>query len=72
MAGGEDWVFPASGFAGRGSIGGRAVNCLTAEVQMLCHAHGYVPGETDFHDMRLLNSRLGTPLLPPYDASHQR
>jgi lincosamide nucleotidyltransferase A/C/D/E len=67
MASGEDWVFPASGFAGRGSIEGRVVHCLTAEVQMLCHAHGYVPGQTDFHDMRLLNRRLGTPMLPPYD-----
>lgn len=66
MASGEDWVFPGSGFVGRGSIEGRVVHCLTAEVQMLCHAHGYVPGETDLHDMRLLNSRLGTPLLSPY------
>jgi lincosamide nucleotidyltransferase A/C/D/E len=68
MENGADWVFPADGFAGRGTIGRHAVKCLTADVQMLCHAGGYEPGETDFHDMRLLNARLGTALLPPYDA----
>jgi lincosamide nucleotidyltransferase A/C/D/E len=69
MESGADWVFPAEGFDGRGLIDGQEVRCLTAEVQMLCHAHGYVPGDTDFHDMRLLNARLGTPLLPPYDST---
>jgi lincosamide nucleotidyltransferase A/C/D/E len=68
MENGEDWVFPAAGFGGRGRIGSRYVRCLTADVQMLCHAGGYEPAETDFHDMRLLNTRLGTPLLPPYGA----
>lgn len=67
MANGTDWIFPAAGFAGRGVVTGREVRCLTADVQMLCHAHGYAPGDTDFHDMRLLNARLGTRLLPPYD-----
>jgi lincosamide nucleotidyltransferase A/C/D/E len=66
MDNGEDWVFPAAGFEGRGRIGRREAACLTADVQMLCHATGYEPAETDFHDMRLLNARLGTPLLPPY------
>ena len=69
MASGADWIFPAAGFEGRGRIDGRDVRCLTADVQMLCHAHGYVPGETDFHDTRLLNARLGTRLLPPYDLA---
>ena len=69
MADGSAWIFPAAGFAGRGRIDGRDVRCLTADVQMYCHAHGYIPGETDFHDMRLLNARLGTPLLPPYDLA---
>ena len=67
MATGADWVFPAAGFEGRGLVDGREVRCLTADVQMLCHAHGYVPSETDFHDMRLLNARLGTGLQSPYD-----
>ena len=68
MANGGDWVFPAEGFEGRGRVGTREVRCLTADVQMLCHATGYTPGDTDFHDMRLLHARLGTRLLPPYDG----
>jgi lincosamide nucleotidyltransferase A/C/D/E len=67
MENGGDWVFPADGFSGRGWVVGREARCLTADVQMLCHATGYTPGETDVHDMRLLNARFGTALLPPYD-----
>ena len=66
MENGEDWVFPAIGFGGMGLLGDRPVQCLTADVQMVCHATGYDPGETDFHDMGLLHERLGTALLPPY------
>ena len=67
MENGEDWIFPAVGFAGRGQVLGRQVRCLSADVQMLCHATGYAPDATDAQDMRLLNERLGTALLPPYD-----
>jgi lincosamide nucleotidyltransferase A/C/D/E len=67
MENGDDWVFPAEGFSGHGRVEGNEVRCLSADVQMLCHATGYTPGETDVHDMRLLNARLGTALLPPYD-----
>jgi lincosamide nucleotidyltransferase A/C/D/E len=66
MEDGDDWIYPADGFTGRGRIGGREVRCLTPDVQMLGHAGGYEPHWTDFHDMRLLNARFGTPLLPPY------
>jgi lincosamide nucleotidyltransferase A/C/D/E len=69
MENGDDWVFPAEGFQGRGRIAGREVMALTPDVQMLCHATGYMPDETDFADMRLLHTRLGTPLLPPYDET---
>src|SRR5262245_25062500 len=37
MQNGEDWTFPADGFKGTGTIHGRAVRCLTPEVQVLCH-----------------------------------
>jgi hypothetical protein len=67
MENGEDWVFPASGFTATGRVDGREVRCLTADVQMVDHATGYEPGDTDFHDMRLLNARFGTRLLPPFD-----
>ena len=58
MEDGRDWAYPAAGFAGRGSIAGRKVKCLTAEVQVLCHA-GYELAETDRHDLALLRERFG-------------
>jgi lincosamide nucleotidyltransferase A/C/D/E len=66
MEEGGDWIYSAAGFGGRGTIDGRPVKCLTAEMQMVGHAGGYTPAETDFHDMRLLHERLGTPLQGPY------
>ena len=63
---GEPFVHPASAFSGTGFVAGRRAKCLSAEAQMVNHSEGYVPTDTDFHDMRLLNDRLGTPLLPPY------
>src|SRR5690349_20554767 len=47
MANGADWIFPAEGFTGRGLVNGRAVRCLSAKTQVLCHANGYVPTEKD-------------------------
>jgi lincosamide nucleotidyltransferase A/C/D/E len=69
MENGEDWIYPARGFAGRGTVAGRALQCLTPEIQMFNHAGGYLPDEDDFQDMRLLNARFGTPLLPPFDGA---
>jgi lincosamide nucleotidyltransferase A/C/D/E len=66
MADGRDWTYSAPGFNGSGLIGERSVRCLAADEQMLCHWVGYEPTETDFHDMRLLHSRLGTRLLHPF------
>jgi lincosamide nucleotidyltransferase A/C/D/E len=62
MENGSDWIFPASGFSGRGVIGEIGVRCLSAETQVLCHAHGYVPTEKDFRDMELLQTRFGVEL----------
>ena len=62
MANGEDWIFPAAGFAGRGEILGVNVRCLSPEVQVLCHAYGYVPKEKDLKDMELLAARFGVEL----------
>jgi lincosamide nucleotidyltransferase A/C/D/E len=64
MADGSDWIFPAAGFSGRGSLNGFVMRCLSPEVQVLCHAHGYVPTEKDFRDMELLEERFGV-VLPP-------
>jgi lincosamide nucleotidyltransferase A/C/D/E len=58
MEDGRDWPYPAAGFAGRGEVLGRAVRCLTPEVQVLCHA-GYELDKTDHHDLALLRDRFG-------------
>jgi lincosamide nucleotidyltransferase A/C/D/E len=59
---------PAAAFAAAGNIAGRRVACISAEAQMTSHAWGYTPGDTDSRDMALLNARLGTAFLPPYDS----
>jgi lincosamide nucleotidyltransferase A/C/D/E len=64
LANGSDWTFPASGFGGRGVVQGVSVRCLSPEVQVLCHAHGYAPTEKDFRDMELLQERFGVELPP--------
>lgn len=64
MANGSDWIFPAAGFGGRGVVQGMSVRCLTPEVQVLCHAHGYEPTEKDWRDMELLQARFGVELPP--------
>jgi len=64
MENGSDWIFPASGFSGRGVVNGVGVRCLSPETQVLCHAHGYVPTEKDFRDMELLEARFGVELPP--------
>ena len=50
---GTIWHYPLRGFAGKGAVAGRAVDCLTAEVQVLCHG-GYELDDEDLHDLRLL------------------
>ena len=64
MENGSDWIFPADGFNGRGVVEGTPVRCLTPVVQVLCHAHGYVPTEKDFRDMELIEARFGVELPP--------
>jgi lincosamide nucleotidyltransferase A/C/D/E len=64
MANGSDWIFPAAGFSGRGLVQGLSVRCLSPEVQVLCHAHGYVPTEKDLRDMERLRERFGVELPP--------
>jgi lincosamide nucleotidyltransferase A/C/D/E len=54
---GSDCPYPAWGF-GEGSILGRAVPCLTPELQRE-HHHGYEPRDKDRVDMMLLGRRFG-------------
>lgn len=62
MQNGEDWVFPAEGFSGRGVIRGMDIRCLSPDAQVLCHAQGYVPTGKDVRDMQLLRERFGVEL----------
>ena len=62
---GTSFRYPPEGFRGVGQIAGQTLRCLTAETQMLCHV-GYVPDETDYHDVQLLHTRFGLALPPPY------
>jgi lincosamide nucleotidyltransferase A/C/D/E len=64
MENGEDWIYPAEGFSGRGVVESRSVNCLSPTTQVLCHAHGYSPTEKDLRDMELLQERFGVELPP--------
>jgi lincosamide nucleotidyltransferase A/C/D/E len=57
------WTYPARGFAGRGSVVGREVRCLTAEVQVITHA-GYELDADDIADLRALRERFGVELRP--------
>jgi lincosamide nucleotidyltransferase A/C/D/E len=59
MEDGRDWAYPAGGFTGAGVVLARhSVRCLTAEVQVLCHA-GYELGDTDRADLAALHERFG-------------
>jgi len=58
MENGEDWVYPAEGFMGKGKVGSKRVHCLTAKTQMLCHT-GYKLSKKDFNEMKALRQRFG-------------
>jgi lincosamide nucleotidyltransferase A/C/D/E len=58
---GGRWIYPAAGFAGRGSVAGRRVRCLTPEVQVIVH-DGYELAEKDYRELRLLHERFGAAL----------
>jgi lincosamide nucleotidyltransferase A/C/D/E len=62
MDGGKEWVYPASGFSGRGRVDCCPVRCLSAEVQVLVHS-GYELTAKDYLELDLLRTRFG--LAPP-------
>ena len=64
LADGGVWSLPPSAFTGRGCIGGIAVQCLSPEAQVLCHAQGYEPAPKDLQDMEALRSRFNVALPP--------
>ena len=54
----EEWVYPAEGFTGRGSVEGSPVRCLSPDVQVLVHA-GYELTRKDYRELYLLRQRFG-------------
>jgi lincosamide nucleotidyltransferase A/C/D/E len=68
MDDGEDWVYPAEGFAGIGVVGGRPVPCLTAEVMMLCHTTGYALDSIHRDDVVALSRSCGV-ALPRFEVA---
>jgi lincosamide nucleotidyltransferase A/C/D/E len=68
---GEAWdQYPREGLAGEGEIGGRAVRCLTAALQLRHHL-GYPWDEDDQGDMGRLAAAFGVPMPPPQrDVPH--
>jgi lincosamide nucleotidyltransferase A/C/D/E len=58
MDDGKEWVYPAEGFSGRGSVDRRPVRCLSPEVQVLVHA-GYELTVKDYRELYLLRERFG-------------
>ena len=65
---GATFCYRASGFAGRGRIGGQPVSCLDVAVQVECHL-GYTPDAGDIADMQALADRFGVALPWPYSES---
>ena len=68
MENGEDWIFPAAGFAGVGRILGREVPCLTPEVMLVNHTTGYELDAEHERDVRALSERYALPL-PRYERA---
>ncbi len=66
---GGTFCYPAEGIV-RGRIGGRAVACVSAEVQILCHL-GYEPSGRNVHDVLLLCRCFGIPVPPAYESFRQ-
>jgi len=65
MANGEDWIYPARAFAGRGRVLGREVACLAADVMLVCHTTGYPLDATHRADATALADAFALPL-PPF------
>ncbi len=65
MDDGGEWVYPSAGLAGLGTVAGRPVRCLSADVQVLVH-EGYELTEKDYQELYLLHERFGVELPPKY------
>jgi lincosamide nucleotidyltransferase A/C/D/E len=64
MCDGRTWVYPATGFEGRGRVNGRPVRCLSPEVQVLVHS-GYELSAKDYRELDLLRKRFAVEVPGP-------
>jgi lincosamide nucleotidyltransferase A/C/D/E len=55
--------YPAADLDASGTIAGRSVRCISAQLQLRFHL-GHEWNEREEQDLRLLNERFGTPLPP--------
>jgi lincosamide nucleotidyltransferase A/C/D/E len=62
---GAEWVYPAEGLSGAGTVEGRPMRCLSPAVQALVHA-GYELTEKDYRELYFLRERFGVE--PPDDV----
>ncbi len=58
-------------FSGDGTIAGRLVRCLNAEILVRYHT-GYELADSDYHDVHALHERFDVPLPYPYDSDGDR
>ena len=65
MDDGREWIYPSQGFTGRDQVEGKAMRCLTPEVQVLVH-DGYELTEKDYLELALLHDRFGVELPDRY------
>ena len=65
----ENETYPADVLNGKGTIGGIAVCCLTAEAQLLYH-QGYEHKEKDIHDVLLICNTFALPIPKEYTGSY--
>jgi lincosamide nucleotidyltransferase A/C/D/E len=65
LGGGAWGRYTAGGLRGEGTIGGRRVGCVGADLQLSHHA-GYPPDAADRHDVSLLAALLGREVPPPF------
>ncbi|MGH2628196.1 MAG: nucleotidyltransferase domain-containing protein [Anaerolineales bacterium] len=64
MQNGEDWIYPAQGFTGRGVIAGRPVRCLSPAVQVSARRAG-TPRRTRTSEMCGCSTNLSASSCPP-------
>jgi lincosamide nucleotidyltransferase A/C/D/E len=60
-------TYTAQGLSGKGLINGKAVRCLSPEIQMRFH-QGYEPDQSDISDVAALHSKFGLEVPEEYLA----